>query len=133
MELTLIRTYFPNGTNGTLYYQNSFLCYTIELPWLFNAKQVSCIPEGKYRLTMRYSKNHGTHLLVNNVPDRALILIHPANDALTELKGCIAPVMRITGSGKGILSRMALEKINELVFSHIDEEPVYLTIKTKNK
>lgn len=131
MELELIRTYYPNGTNGMLMYEQRLLCYTIELPWLDNARKLSCIPEGKYKLTMRYSIKHGTHLLVNNVPGRALILIHPANNASAELQGCIAPVTKLAGKGKGYQSRMALEQLNELVFRHIDEEPIFLTIKSK--
>jgi hypothetical protein len=42
-------------------------------------------------------------LQILNVPGRKYILIHPANEVLRELKGCIAPV-RLTGAGKGICS-----------------------------
>ena len=132
MELTLFRTCYPGGSNGMLFYKNSLLCYTIELPWLNNANQHSCIPEGTYRLQLRYSTKFKTHLQLMDVPGRELILIHPANDAIKELKGCIAPVTRNTGEGKGIMSRMALEQIKEVVFCHIDREPVFITIKNNN-
>jgi hypothetical protein len=49
--------------------------------------------------------------LVEDVPDRDHILLHPANDASEELRGCVAPVMRLLGSDKGSYSRIALELI----------------------
>lgn len=130
MEIQLNRTYHPKGTNGMLYYNNSFQCYTIELPWLNNEPQHSCIPEGRYRLAKRYSLRHGTHFMLEGVKDRALILIHPANDALKELKGCIAPVTKITGEGKGILSRLAFEGLKNLLLDRVGDGPDFITIKS---
>ena len=70
------------------------------------------------------------HLQLLNVPKRNFILIHPANDALNELKGCIAPVSFLTGPGKGIGSRVALKKLTDLVYAALDQsKPVFLTIK----
>ena len=130
MELELVRTYFPNGTNGELLHNNKRVCSTIELPWLDNKKQKSCIPEGRYELTKRYSKRFGWHLLVNNVINRDYILIHAYNDALKESKGCIAPVSICTGDGKGNNARLSLKKL--LAMTSIEFEKgnkVYLTIK----
>jgi hypothetical protein len=50
-------------------------------------------------LKLRYSPKFNTHILITGVKDRALILIHSANNAKKELMGCIAPVMKITGEG----------------------------------
>lgn len=135
MELELIRTYFPNGTNGVLQEakQNKLevICYTIELPWLDNKQKVSCIPEGRYELTKRYSQRFGWHLLVNGVTERELILIHPANDALKELKGCIAPVSILTAEGKGNNSKLALKKLQAVTSLTFDKgNKVYLNIKS---
>ena len=102
MKLELIRTYYPEGTNGEIFLNGNRVCSTIELPWKNNAPQVSCIPEGEYVLRKRYSPRFGQHYLLINVPGRSFILIHPANDALKELKGCIAPVSFLTGAGKGV-------------------------------
>jgi hypothetical protein len=55
MELELVRTYFPGGTHGELYYKGRRICYTIELPWLLNKRSVSCIPEGRYAVGTRYT------------------------------------------------------------------------------
>jgi hypothetical protein len=130
MELVIFRTYHTDGTNGVLYANNSFQCYTIELPWEDNLPQHSCIPEGRYELKKRYSTKFGQHLLVENVNGRELILIHPANDALKELRGCIAPVSILKGPGKGILSRNAFKRVIALVDKALESEPVFLTIQT---
>jgi hypothetical protein len=130
MELELLRTYYPEGTNGKILMQGSLVSYCVELPWKNNHAQVSCIPEGKYELEKRWSPKFLRHLQVMNVDDRDYILIHPANDALHELKGCIAPVSFLTGPGKGSGSRVALKKLTSLVFATLDRsKPVFLTIK----
>lgn len=129
MELFLYREYHPLGTNGILVCNNSLVCYTIELPWQDNRRMVSCIPEGRYQLVERYSEKHQFHLLVKGVPDRTLILIHRANHAAKELKGCIAPVTELTAPGKGKGSARAFKVLMRLVFKSIsDEEPIWLQI-----
>src|SRR5690606_32462981 len=98
----LRRTYLTGGTNGDIFCPDKTeRCKTIELPWLENAKRKSCIPAGRYRLKKRFSENFKHHLILMDVPDRSLILIHPANNAQKELAGCIAPVTTITGPGTG--------------------------------
>jgi hypothetical protein len=131
MELKLIRTYYPNGTNGYILHQDRLMMYSIELPWKDNLAQVSCIPEGRYGLIKRCNQKFGWHLQVMNVLQRTGILIHPANDALHELKGCIAPVSFLTGVGKGLQSRLALESLTSLVYGALDRhESVFITIKS---
>ncbi|WP_439649416.1 DUF5675 family protein [Flavobacterium taihuense] len=55
MVLILNRTYFPEGTQGTLEWNGTIVCHAIELPWLENQQRVSCIPEGEYVLRKRFS------------------------------------------------------------------------------
>ena len=130
MKPELIRTYFPSGTNGKILFQGRLITYCIELPWQNNHARVSCIPEGRYELKKRWSLRFRRHLQVMNVVRRDGILIHPANDALLELKGCIAPVSSITGAGKGLRSRMALGTLTTLVYGALDQhDPVFITIK----
>lgn len=131
MELEIIRTYHPLGTNGILYVDGVCQCYTIELPWRDNLPRRSCIPEGRYRLQKRYSPRYRDHLLVTGVPGRSLILVHPANNALKELAGCIAPVSSLSGPGKGLQSRIAFEWLLSLVYPALPEETVFLTLKQK--
>jgi Family of unknown function (DUF5675) len=131
MQLELVRTYYPEGTNGKIFYKGHLMMYSIELPWKDNHAGVSCIPEGRYVLIKRWSPKFSWHLQLMNVPQRNYILIHPANDALQELKGCIAPVWLITGAGKGVRSRMAMETLTRLVYGALDlPEQVFLIIKS---
>jgi hypothetical protein len=141
MELELIRTYHLAGTNGKILLlpagapakagEGRLMMYSIELPWKDNRARGSCIPEGRYELAKRWSPKFDRHLLLMNVPGRKLILIHPANNALQELKGCIAPVSLITGAGKGVRSRLALETLTGLVYGALDRHlQVFLNIKS---
>ncbi|GGH73400.1 hypothetical protein HNQ91_003647 [Filimonas zeae] len=122
MEIKLHRTYYSNGTNGLLMLDNQLVCYTIELPWRDNEPRVSCIPEGEYPLAKRLSPNHGKCLLLKNVPNRSLILIHPANNAIRELQGCIAPVSKLTGPGCGDRSRMAFNTVLQQVYAALNKQ-----------
>ena len=132
MELELIRTYFPNGTNGEILFNGSRICSSIELPWKNNEHQVSCIPEGRYELKKRYTAERGEHLILVNVPGRQLILIHAANDAKKELQGCIAPVSILIAEGKGSQSRIALAKVNAIALPELGKKKqVFLNIKSK--
>lgn len=130
MELYLKREYFPQGTNGKLMYQNTLVCETIELPWKNNKRLISCIPSGRYRLVKREHPKHGSQLLLSNVPNREGILIHPANFALRELQGCIAPVTKCTGEGQGSYSKVAFNRLENLVEPAMQaEEAVWLVIR----
>lgn len=132
MQLQLLRRYGTNGTNGTLFLNGKQVCHTIELPWKNNAVRISCIPEGVYRLQVRYSPRFKKHLLVTGVPGRSLILMHPANDAQKELLGCIAPVTKLTGEGKGSGSRVAFAQLMHVVLPELVQgQPVFLTIQPK--
>lgn len=130
MKLKLIRIYYPTGTNGTLLLNGVPVCATIELPWKNNQPRISCIPEGNYRLTKRYSPHFQWHFQLMEVPGRQWILVHPANDALAELEGCIAPVSFLNGIGKGSLSRQALSKLKTLLFPLLENgDKLFITIK----
>jgi hypothetical protein len=131
MVLELSRTYFPDGTNGKLECKGKFICNTIELPWKNNETKVSCIPDGKYFIKKRYSRKFQWHLEVIDVKNRSLVLFHPANNALKELNGCIAPVTKISGPGLGLQSRLAFAKLKDMVYRALDStETVLLIIKS---
>jgi len=131
VELHLHRTYFKEGTNGALFFNGHFLGFAIELPWLKNQKMKSCISEGIYTLKARYSEKFNHHLILENVPRRSLILIHPANDAKTELLGCLALVTFLSGIAKGTVSKPLLQKLVSLCYQAFDrKEIVTLTIKS---
>jgi hypothetical protein len=132
MEVMIVRSYFPDAVNGELYIGEELQCYTIELPWLNNEPQRSCIPEGN-ALRKRWSPKHKWHLQLMNVPNRSLILIHPANNAQKELKGCIAPVSKLTGTGEGVNSRIACANLLAKIYPAMDTQTVYLIIKTNRQ
>ena len=67
---------------------------TLELAWKNNAKQISCIPKGVYKVRKRTSAKYGEHFHILNVPNRDMILMHHSNFH-SDLLGCIAP-------GKGL-------------------------------
>ena len=130
MVLILSRTYFPEGTNGKIECNGKSICNTIELQWRENEKRVSCIPVGKYFIRKRYSDKLKWHLEVMNVENRRLILIHPANNAQLELKGCIAPITQFSGPGLGLQSRKAFYKLKDLVYKVLDRgEEVCLIVQ----
>lgn len=85
--LTLKRQYQKTQTLGILTGPGISLV-TMELKWLNNTPQKSCIPEGTYVALPRSSPKYGKHFHIQNVPNRDLILVHPANFS-SELKGCI--------------------------------------------
>lgn len=129
----LKRAYFKEGTNGTLFCSDTFLCHTIELPWINNKRNISCIPEGQYEIEPRFSKRFQHHLILKNVKGRSFILFHPANDAKRDLEGCIAPVTYLSGIGRGIYSRNAMQKLLSSSYQAKDrKEKILLTIKSQN-
>jgi hypothetical protein len=134
MVLLLTRIYFPEGTNGKLECEGQLISYTIELPWKNNERRVSCIPEGEYFIEKRYSHKFKWHLHVLGVDNRSFILFHPANNALKELNGCIAPVTKLSGPGLGLLSRKAFEKLRDQVYKALDAgESVLLIVQSTYK
>jgi hypothetical protein len=131
MVLFLTRTYFPEGTNGKIESEGKLICKTIELPWRNNEKRISCIPEGKYFIRKRYSTKFKWHLEVVGIENRTLILFHPANNAMLELNGCIAPVTKLSGPGLGLLSRKAFVKLKDIVYKALEKnESVELIVQS---
>ncbi len=66
----------------------TFDCFTLELPWLDNKNDVSCIPVGIYKGKKRRSKKYKNHIHILDVKGREYILIHNLN-YFTETRGCI--------------------------------------------
>ena len=68
------------------------MCDTLENPWKGNQRNISCIPEGEYKVRIRLARESATrdylHLLVQDVPNRDWILFHRGNSA-KDTSGCI--------------------------------------------
>jgi len=88
------------------------------------------VPEGVYPVAIIQHPKFGECLQINGVKGRSGILVHVANDAQKELRGCIAPVFSLTGNGKGQHSRLALNYIIENL-KNSGEEEHFIDIKSK--
>lgn len=62
--------------------------YTLELPWKDNQFQVSCIPDGTYKVTKKTSRKFGKCFWIREVPNRTHILIHAGNYHW-DILGCV--------------------------------------------
>lgn len=84
------------ATNGGAVYT----CKTLELPWKDNAKNISCIPTGTYKVNYTFSPKFLKYTYeIKNVPNRSGIRIHSANYA-SQLNGCIALGTQLTDINK---------------------------------
>lgn len=82
------RSYRKDCTWGTLTV-DGFKCFTLELPWKGNSKDISSIPEGTYEYDVKKSIRTGSDVIwLNYVEDRNAIQIHPGNYT-KQILGCI--------------------------------------------
>ena len=133
INLLIIRdTFTDKSTIGTLYINGERFCDTLENPYLNNQRNISCIPEGQYKVRLRLPRESATrdylHLLVQDVPNRDWILFHRGNYP-SQTQGCI-----LVGNGRqqDIVenSRLAMDLvIKELI--HLGGENINLIIKNK--
>ena len=93
INLLLIRdTFSDNSTIGELFINGERICDTLENPFINNERNISCIPEGEYKVRLRLPRESATreylHLLVQDVPNRDWILFHRGNTS-KDTSGCI--------------------------------------------
>ena len=130
MVIELQRLYRDTWTDGLIFIKGILLCRSIELRWANNERNVSCVPEGVYPVAIIQHPKFGECLQINGVKGRSGILVHVANDAQKELRGCIAPVFSLTGNGKGQNSRLALNYVIENLRISGEKEH-FIDIKSK--
>lgn len=130
MVIELQRLYRDGWTDGEMLIKGILVCRSIELRWANNERNISCVPEGVYPVAIIQHPKFGECLQINGVKGRSGILVHVANDAQKELRGCIAPVFSLTGNGKGQYSRLALNYIIENLRIS-DEKEHFIDIKSK--
>ena len=64
---------------------------SLELPWLENKRNMSCIPTGIYSGVCIITDNRPyKHIWIKDVPARSDILIHVGN-YISDIEGCILP------------------------------------------
>ena len=127
MKMTLVRVARgPEATLGVLSIEDRPRMVTLERPWLDNAKEISCIPAGDYKVKPVQSPRFGATWEVLNVPNRSNILFHKGNTA-DDSKGCIlvglqygtetgSPVIAQSGTAFSVLHRF-LEGHSEIDFT----------------
>tara|TARA_R100001463_G_scaffold26997_1_gene62809 strand:+ start:4016 stop:4477 length:462 start_codon:yes stop_codon:yes gene_type:complete len=102
IKIKLDRHYREKQTLGSAYIEGDegnilFSFKTLELPWRGNERNISCIPEGTYKVVRRHSQKYKDHLWITGVEGRSLILIHWGNYAgsinprtgTPDIRGCI--------------------------------------------
>ena len=85
--LTISRNYYHRCTTGEAVYKG-FTCKTLELQWLRNQQNISCIPEGIYQCHKIVSPSLGECFEIENVPNRTFIRGHMGNFT-SDILGCI--------------------------------------------
>lgn len=89
------------ATYGVLSNDNYPLCVTLELPWLNNEPNASCIPPGQYNVQQFQSTEHGQVWEIMDVPDRSAILLHEGNFP-SNSRGCIICAQYFAGQSATI-------------------------------
>ena len=80
---------FAAGIVGELFANGKFICYTLELAWLWNQKDRSCVPPGKYAGFLRHDHKDKWRVELCGVPgDRQHVQIHIGNYP-RDIKGCV--------------------------------------------
>ena len=117
MNLTLTRfKYGSTETVGRLVSDTQGpIFWTIENPWLDNAPNISCIPEGLYYLERYDSPRHGADTWqFINVPNLTFCQIHVANYA-SDVSGCIGlGVQVMSGMGGVSNSKDAMSQFTDM-------------------
>ena len=122
----LNRWAFFNGcTLGRLEFEG-FKCWTVEPPWLDNAVNVSCVPDGEYNMIRHDSPKFGENVwMLEDVPGRSYILIHAGNTA-KDVTGCIALGEGLRTGADGVTSsRKALSAFDKLT-EGLDQLPLQI-------
>ena len=133
VNLLIIRdTFTKESTIGRLYINGESFCDTLENPYINNERNISCIPEGSYKVRLRLPRESATrdylHLLVQDVPNRSYILFHRGNTA-KDTSGCI-----LVGNGRQQdavnNSRLAMDLVIKEILN-LGGENINLIIKNK--
>ena len=122
--------YSESGTFGELTLPDGQMVYTVERPWLNNARGESCIPVGKYQCKPRfYNRGNYDAVEVLNVPQRSHILFHIGNRP-RDSKGCILINDRLGCLGGEWAGKSSTSAFNEFM-RQVQGQPFELTITNK--
>ncbi len=116
-----------------------YQCKSLELAWLNNQSNISCIPEGIYKVVVRYSKKYGRHLHITDVDGRGYILIHWGNYAASfnpksnrpDIRGCVLvgqSYADFDGDGHDEISASKSQTFKKIMKLIKDEDSIELEI-----
>lgn len=116
-RFTIERVYLPTETLGSFYSPaRELVCKTMELPWLDNKSNISCIPEGVYvvrKMPPGFGRDYGYFRFmsvagrsINRVLGMSTILIHRIA-YVKDLLGCIGVGGRFADLNKDGVPDMA--------------------------
>lgn len=89
MKIRLSRVTEYNGaTMGVLCFDDKPEILTLEEAYRANERNISCIPDGKYKVKRVRSARFGITFEVQDVPERSGILFHSGN-TVADTEGCI--------------------------------------------
>lgn len=94
-----------HGTFGWIRIDGRYF-HTLELPWIGNKPNVSCIPIGEYECEIYPSSKFGNVYLVKDVPGRSGVLVHQGNFGGNKLKGLKSNIEGciLLGKSRGVIS-----------------------------
>lgn len=123
MKILIERVKLETSTPGSWYLGHDkqfLLCKTLELPWLDNANNISCVPNGDYIMVKEeHSPKHKyPHFRILAVPGRRGILVHWLT-YVSDLLGCIG-----VGSAHKDLNK---DGIPDIIDSRITLDKLYKT------
>lgn len=130
-RLILERVYLPDRTLGSLYRNGDVIAKVLELPWKYNQRSISCIPESIYTVYRQPPKESRPYpyFRIPNVPGRSGILIHRGTDVKHSL-GCLLVASRLIDVNT---DKPKLEESGKKLQWMIDNLPEVWEIEIKNK
>lgn len=125
-EYELIRSHLPDRTVGWIQStEGEFIAATLELPWLDNAVNKSCIP-GKSYIVRRDTAGRHQWYRIEDVPGRTAIEMH-AGIGPIHTKGCVLigsgfdSLFNLTDTSHGATLRKMTEEMPDEFILHIQE------------
>lgn len=127
-KITVNRCYYKDCTISRIAV-NTFKCFGLELPWLGNTQNVSCILEGVYKYYVAISPSSNMKVLwIVDVPDRELIQVHAGNYT-KQILGCLLVGSSLTylDSDSIIDVTNSVATLEKLVYSVNNTGTIYFT------
>ncbi len=103
--------------------------FTLELPWRGNAPEVSCIPPGSYKASVRFSNRFQRELpAFHDVPGRVGVLIHSGNTT-ADTTGCVLVGMALDRERREIVGGTSRRALGLLLDALGDAPEFWVNIK----